>query len=197
MVDIAVDPDALCARRRSALDVTTVQAGADLSVAPLDAAARFVLRLRPETAVGLRSVAGFALDTPMSTCVVDGVRTSARLGPDEWLLLDPQAQSKTLESELVALLSGRMASLVDISHQNVGIAVVGTYAREVINGGCPLDLHDSAFPPGSATRTLLGKAEIVLLRPSEKHAYRLECGRSFAPYVHGFLSQVAREFDAN
>src|SRR6266404_1960637 len=176
--------------------VTTWQTDAAISVAPLDAAARFVLRMRPETALGLRSVARFALDTPMNTCVVNDVRTSARLGPDEWFLLDPEAQSKTLESELEADLSGRLASLVDISHRNVGIAVVGTYAREVINGGCPLDLHDSAFPPGSATRTLLGKAEIVLLRPTEKHAYRVECWRSFAPYVHGFLSQIAREFEA-
>jgi sarcosine oxidase subunit gamma len=71
------------------------------------------------------------------------------------------------------------------------------YAREVINGGCPLDLDDAAFPPGRATRTLLGKAEIVLLRPDTPHTYRIECWRSFAPYVRGLLAEVAREFETN
>jgi sarcosine oxidase, subunit gamma len=197
MVDVAPHPHALRAQRRTALVITALQKGAAISVAPLDSAARFVLRVRSVTAASLPAVAGFALDAPMNTCVVNGTRISARLGPDEWLLLDPQAHSKTLESDLEAELSGRLVSLVDISQRNVGIAVAGTCAREVINGGCPLDLHDSAFPPGSATRTLLGKAEIVLLRPTENHAYRVECLRSFASYVYGYLSQVAREFEAN
>jgi len=33
--------------------------------------------------------------------------------------------------------------------------------RAAINGGCALDLSTVAFPAGTATRTLLGKAEIV------------------------------------
>ena len=45
-----------------------------------------------------------------------------------------------------------------------------------------------------ATRTLLGKAEIILWRLHDAPAYRVECGRSFAPYVYAFLREAAREF---
>ncbi len=46
---------------------------------------------------------------------------------------------------------------------------------------------------GAGTRTLFGKAEIVLIRTDET-AYRLECWRSYATYVQGFLAEAAREF---
>jgi sarcosine oxidase subunit gamma len=64
----------------------------------------------------------------------------------------------------------------------------------LLAAGCPLDLHSSAFSAGAATRTLLGKAEIVLWRPTEAPAYRLDCARSYVPYVFGFLREAAREF---
>jgi sarcosine oxidase subunit gamma len=162
-------------------------------VSMLEPTMRFSLRLRPDTAAELRNAAGFQLDASINTCVVAGARTSARLGPDEWLLLGPEAQSETLAQELDSALAGRFFSLVDISHRNVAITVAGARAREVINGGCPLDLHDEVFLPGRATRTLLGKAEIVLLRPGAQRLYRVECWRSFAPYVLAFLQDVARE----
>jgi sarcosine oxidase subunit gamma len=73
--------------------------------------------------------------------------------------------------------------------------VSGRHAAEVLNSGCPLDLAEAAFPAGTATRTLLGKAEIVLMRLDDGPTYRVECWRSFAQYVHGFLLEAAREFD--
>lgn len=165
-----------------------------ISIVPLEASVRLSLRLREEAAADLRGVAGFDLQQPISRCVEARTLTSARLGPDEWWLLGAEADRQRVVQELGTGLAGTWCSLVDISHRNAGIAVAGTFSREVINGGCPLDLDDSVFPAGSATRTLLGKAEIVLLRPGLPRNYRIECGRSFAPYVHAFLKDVAREF---
>jgi sarcosine oxidase subunit gamma len=118
---------------------------------------------------------------------------SARLGPDEWLLatgateLDPRA-------EITAGLVGTFHALVDIGHRNVGIEVAGRHAPEVLNGGCPLDLADHVFSPGTATRTIFGKAEIVLFRQGPERSYHIECWRSFAPYVRDLLMDTAREF---
>jgi sarcosine oxidase, subunit gamma len=42
------------------------------------------------------------------------------------------------------------------------------------------------------TRTVFGKAEIVLWRPAEQ-SFRLEVWRSFSPYVAHLLHEVARE----
>ena len=62
----------------------------------------------------------------------------------------------------------------------------------MINAGCPLDLSPAAFPAGAATRTLLGKAEIILSRSDDAPAFEIECGRSFAAYVRDFLFVAAR-----
>lgn len=165
-----------------------------ISIALLAANARFSLRMRPEAAASHRCDDRLQLNIPVNRCVLaDGV-TVARLGPDEWLMLGPDAESPALPHEINRALSGQFFSLVDIGHRNTGIATAGQYAREVINGGCPLDLRDAAFPPGSATRTILGKAEIILLRPGTDPTYRIECWRSFAPYVYRFLCENAREF---
>lgn len=165
------------------------------TVSALKASARFSLRLSPEAAVKIGTVACFQIDTPINTCVCAAERTVARLGPDEWLLIGPAADSVSLVRELEDTLYAQFFSLVDIGHSNAAIEVAGHHAPEVINGGCPLDLDDASFPPGSATRTLLGKAEIVLLRLGAERIYRIECWRSFAPYVYGLLKNIAREFD--
>jgi len=43
------------------------------------------------------------------------------------------------------------------------------------------------------TRTLFGKAEIVLWRTTPD-TFRIEVWRSFAPYVLGSLAEAAREY---
>ena len=48
-----------------------------------------------------------------------------------------------------------------------------------------------AFPAGSATRTILGKAEIVLQRRAAD-SFTVTTWRSFAPYVQGFLVEATR-----
>ncbi|BCM87536.1 sarcosine oxidase subunit gamma [Methylobacterium indicum] len=156
-------------------------------VQPAEAEARFSLRLR-----GPLSPGGFPLDRPINTVTGDDRRWVARLGPDEWLIGMPEGEADLLMEAVAADLQGRAHSLVDISHRNVGIEVSGALAAEVLNAGCPLDLGDAAFPAGRATRTLLGKAEIVLIRHAGPvPAYRVECWRSFATYVHGFLQEAA------
>jgi sarcosine oxidase, subunit gamma len=44
-----------------------------------------------------------------------------------------------------------------------------------------------------ATRTLLGKCEIILGRTGAE-TYRVECWRSYSAYVLGFLDEAAREY---
>jgi sarcosine oxidase subunit gamma len=183
--------------RRPVLATSNDRTGAATSVTVLDPAARFSLRIGSAEGANRQTVAGFRIDSPINTCSVEGERLSARLGPDEWLLLAPGPDGISLGQNIAAELKGAFFSLVDISHRNVGFWIDGAHAAEIVNGGCPLDLDDAIFPTGSATRTLLGKAEIVLIRPGNKKAYQVECWRSFAPYVHGLLKDVAREFDAD
>jgi len=157
---------------------------AEVRIAGLDHCARWSLRM-PET---LR-VDGFAVELPVNRASsVDG-RLCARLGPDEWLLCASQSAALTFDA-----LQGRHHSLVDVSHRYAGFAIEGDAAHLVLAAGCPLDVDPTVFTAGSATRTLLGKAEIVLWRLDAAPAFRLECARTFAPYVHAFLQEAAREF---
>ena len=140
--------------------------------------ARWSLRLPAPLALP-----AFALDMPINRASWLGERLAARLGPDEWLLVAPAGDAPDFSA-----LEGRHHSLVDVSHRFAAFAVQG---ENVLAAGCPLDLHPDFFTPGCATRTLLGKAEIVLWRLAEARAYRVECARSFAPYVQRFLEEHA------
>jgi hypothetical protein len=73
------------------------------------------------------------------------------------------------------------------------IEVKGAKAAEAINGFCPLDLDTQAFPVGMCTRTVFGKAEIVLWRTAPE-TFRIEVWRSFASYVLGCLEEAGREY---
>src|SRR5260370_20650028 len=112
------------------------------------------------------------LDMPINTCKVAGERMSARLGPDEWLLIGPEADNVSLGREVAGGLAGSFFSLVYIGHRNVAIQIDGPHAAEIIHGGCALDLDDAHFPGGTATPRLLGKAENRLMRSTVGRALR-------------------------
>ena len=153
-------------------------------IASLDPCARWSLRLR-ETL----PVVGFAVELPVNRASSVEGRMCARLGPDEWLLCAPEGAAPALDA-----LQGLHHSLVELSHAYAGFAIEGDAAHLVLAAGCPLDLDPTVFTAGSATRTLLGKAEIVLWRLDAAPAFRVECARTFAPYVQAFLQEAAREF---
>ncbi|WP_414475677.1 sarcosine oxidase subunit gamma [Microvirga sp. M2] len=164
-------------------------------IRPLPARARYALRLNEAEVTSAGTVAGFSLDIPINTRSGSAGRSSIRLGPNEWLLTGPYADAAMIAGEVDTALGTRFYTLVDVSHRNVGFTVSGRRAAEVLNSGCPLDLADAAFPAGMATRTLMGKAEIVLMRLDDMPTYQVECWRSFSAYVRDYLIEAAREFE--
>ena len=182
------------AQRATAIDSSSASVSSAISIVPVAPCGRFSLRVDPEAVVGVKIGQSLRLDLPINSCLADGERTCARLGPDEWLLLTSETETDRMAQDLQTALSGYVFSLVDISHRNIAFSITGHRARDTINSGCPLDLSDRVFPAGTATRTLLGQAEIVLIRRTGEPTYRIECWRSFAHYVHGILKAGAAEF---
>ena len=119
------------------------------------------------------------MDLPREACrakeIAPGV-TALWLGPEEWLLLGPA--------------NPNAESVVDVSHAFIGLDVTGPAAAETINAACPLDLDPAIFPAGMCTRTIFGKAEIILWR-HDTETFRIEVARSFAAYVLAFLREAA------
>lgn len=163
-------------------------------------ATRFSLRMDATLASAAGRPADFDLTQPINVlreteAAQGGSRLSARLGPDEWLLLaDNDGEgADALAENLTTDLRATAHTLVDISHRNIAIELIGDDAVDVLNTGCPLDLGDRAFPVGMATRTLFAKAEIVLLRvgTDQRPQFRIECWRSFGRYLYAHLRDAA------
>lgn len=137
------------------------------------------LALRGDPAA-LGAAFGIALPTvPCRSATVDG-RAALWLGPDEWLLLSPN------RLDPVEVPGG---AVVDVSHRQIGLLLDGCAAADTLAAGCPLDLHPAAFPPGMCTRTVFGKAEIVLWRTEA--GFHLEVWRSFAAYVCALMAEAS------
>lgn len=153
---------------------------------------------RPATRLSLRAGEGaipglngmLDINLPVKPLTASGGegRYAFWLGPDEWLVIDEYEDD--LAGRLVPAADSYSA--VDISHRNVAIMVDGPGAAVTINAACPLDLRLDKFPIGKVVRTVLGKAEIILYRKDEQ-TFRVECWRSFAPYVFGLLDQGAKD----
>jgi sarcosine oxidase subunit gamma len=161
-------------------------AAAATVVEPAMSGSRYVLQVAPEVAARIGALGPWRIDLAINRSAGREGLISARLGPDEWLLLSAEPASAGIQVA-TETLGAAFHSLVEVSARDVGLIVSGPGAREMINSGCPLDLDDAAFPVGAASRTLLAKAEIVLIRLDGPHAYRLEARRSFGPYVRAFL----------
>jgi len=72
-------------------------------------------------------------------------RAALWLGPDEQLLLVQQSTGRARCRRCARAWPGAHA-LVDISARQMALQVSGTQAADLLNCGCPLDLHPLVFP---------------------------------------------------
>ena len=192
-------------RRLSPLD-GRYAAGPGVVLTPLAPRERISLRAGTEALGAVGAALGFELpqkpQTSAMSAAADGEGRPVRsrvndthaalwLGPDEWLVLGPDASTDDELSLMPKLAAIDNASGVDVSHRNLAIRVEGPAAEAVISAGCPQDIRLRSFPVGACSRTVLTKAEIVLWRTGET-TFEIECWRSFADYVWAFLEDAAR-----
>lgn len=152
---------------------------------PVEDCTRLSLRISGEHLE--KAAKAFGQDIPARIGVMssgDG-RFALCLGPDEWLLLAPAEGAPQILAQFAKMDTSVLYSLVDVSHRSVGIEISGPEAQLMLNSGCPLDLDNLAV--GDCARTLLDKAEIVLMKLDHAH-YRLEVARSFAQFTWDFLT---------
>ena len=171
----------------SDLSPATPFSGSTASIRPLGHAGRAVLRCPATMIDTVAERLGIAL--PIEACrSAEAAGLSALwLGPDEWLLLAPDAPDDWVAS-VQARLGDALCSLVDVSHRQVALEVKdgAVDAETLLASGCALDLSLRGFPVGMCTRTMYDKAEIVLWRRAPDR-FHIEVWRSFARYVEGLL----------
>lgn len=156
------------------------------------------LRVDPAgpAAARVASVLGAGLPTEPNTVVSPGEYAVLWLGPDEWLVVGPDTGVRgpaSLVSSLREALDGERGSAVDLSANRTTVEVSGPRARDVLENGCPLDLHPRVFYPGRCAQTVLARTQVVLWQTGPQPSYRLLVRCSFADYLAAWLTDAARE----
>ncbi len=152
------------------------------------------LRVDPAspTARELEHVLGARLPRTIGEVVGDAQHNVLWQGPDEWLVVS-QMSADALVPALAEAVAGGHAAVVDVSANRTVLELKGTAARDVLEKGCPLDLHPRAFGPGRAVTTTLARIPLVLWQAGPD-SYRLLPRASFADYVARWLLDASREF---
>jgi sarcosine oxidase subunit alpha len=150
------------------------------------------VRAGPHAATSIGLGIGVLLPTVPNRSVIARDRAALWLGPDEWLIQAPPGTA-ALAGQAHRAAEPYPASVVDVSHATRALEIVGPRAAWCLNAFCALDLDLQAFPVGKCTRTVLGKAGIVLWRVAAE-VFRIEVPRSWLPYVWACLEEARLEF---
>ena len=155
---------------------------------PAAPASRISLRAPVASLAALSSALGVDIPAKPKASARAGDRSALWLGPDEWLVIDEGGA----DLMAAAASSRTLHSAVDVSHRNTAIIVSGPGAEATLSAACPQDLSAHVFPVGACSRTLFGKAEIVLVRTGPE-TFRVEVWRSFSDFVFGLLAEAAED----
>ncbi|WP_433920016.1 sarcosine oxidase subunit gamma [Streptomyces canus] len=153
------------------------------------------VRVDPASAAADRT--GRTLGAPLprrcGDTAASGLHTILWLGPDEWLVLS-RADAGTVTAKVRQALDGDPGSVVDVSANRTTLELSGPAAREVLEKGCPLDLHPRAFGPGRAVSTTVGPIAVLLWQLDDAPTYRLLPRSSFADYLARWLIDAMSEY---
>lgn len=164
--------------------------GAGVSLSSATATSQWLLQCRASEVEAIRAQTGLALgSTLLASTPLDGWH-ALHLSPDEWLLIAGDDADQSLAERINAVDGGY--SLVDVSNRSLGLRIDGANATDLLANACPLDLE--LLQDGACTRTLLGKATIVLWRHGE--AWQISYARSFHDYVLALLKELVTDLPA-
>lgn len=148
----------------------------------------------PRFGEAVRELIGVALPARPNSFETQGAFAALWLGPDEWLIVAPEADHPDLARRLRRALAGLHAAVVDVSASRTILELAGPKARELLLKGCPLDLHPRSFGPGRCAQSLLAKAQVLIQQTDETPTYRLYVRPSYAHYVAAWLMDAMREY---
>jgi sarcosine oxidase subunit gamma len=163
-----------------------------VSLQPAPVCARFNLRIAPEHLAQASAIWGMALPNSIGQLVAGDGYYAACIGPDEWFLILPINARLAIEEGFAELYQSVPHSLVDISHREVGILVEGPDAAQALQASIAFDVIN--MPVGSGRRTIIDKAQIILLREAPDR-FRVEVWNSFSDHVWGLLAGICREIE--
>lgn len=157
--------------------------------------ARFSLRVRPDHRAALAQALGLDLPPRIGDRAGVGAGAGGRealcLGPDEWLILAPEAPPLTAAAK--AIYAQAPHSLTEISDREITLRLSGPQVLDLLATGCPRDV--AALAEGCGCRTVFDSATVVLWRDGAAE-FRMDVWRSFAPHVRALMALAESELKA-
>ena len=144
---------------------------------------------------GVESVIGARAPIEPNTVSRVGDTLIVWLGPDEWLVVSPPDGKDGLAAKLQEALTGLHVSVNDISGGQTIIRLRGARARDLLNKGCPLDLHPRAFGVGQCAQSHIAKSNALIIQVDDRPTYDVVVRRSFADYLARWLNHAGMEYD--
>jgi heterotetrameric sarcosine oxidase gamma subunit len=89
-----------------------------------------------------------------------------------------------------------LVTVVDVTHGLTLLQLVGRASAAVLAKLCPVDLHDSVTPNGSALRSLVAGVVVGVIRDdvANQHRYWVFSERSVGRYLFDALLDAGAEF---
>jgi sarcosine oxidase, subunit gamma len=138
------------------------------------------------------------LPTEVCSSAIQNSVTALWLGPDQWLVTCPASDVVFFISTLREALEEVYHALTDVTDGRVALRLAGPNARDVLEKGCPLDLHPRAFPVGRCAQSLLAKASVLIHLvdddPRAGPSFDVYVPRSFSHYVFAWLEDAGMEY---
>ena len=179
-----------------AVELRNVAVAGDRSVALLEKPFLTMMSIRVEpgsdAARKIEAVLGTGLPQHCGEVSAQGAHTVLWLGPDEWLVVSATTPEALLGSLQTGAGDGR-AQIVDVSANRTVLEISGSAARDVLEKGCPTDLHPRAFADGTAITTTLARVPVLLWK-IDAARFRVMPRASLARYVAAWLLDAAQEF---
>ncbi|MFQ5621774.1 MAG: sarcosine oxidase subunit gamma [Paracoccaceae bacterium] len=158
---------------------TRLEEVADLAIVSL------ATPLGGEAAVAEALTAAYGCEVPpvgRSALSADGATRLLAMARDQLFVVFPHAPPDALS--VVAEKTGGAGYLTDQSDTWFALRLSGPGALGALERICLLDLHESAFPPGSAARTVMEHMGCIVLREMEDTFLLLSARSSARSFLH-------------
>jgi sarcosine oxidase subunit gamma len=139
---------------------------------------------------GVEKLLRQALPDEANTFTTNGEHIIYWLGPDEWLVITNETMSEAQSQRYSAALGDHDAALNDLSGGQVLLRLSGARVEKLLAKGCPIDLHESAFPVGACAQSGLAKANVLIARVNATGTFDVVVRRSFSDYLLNWLAQA-------
>jgi heterotetrameric sarcosine oxidase gamma subunit len=142
----------------------------------------------------LAAALGVAPDAATNRTATRGDTTILWVGPERWLVVEPERADRDLDTLLRGALADTCAGVTDLGNGRTTLRIAGPRSRDLLAKGSAVDFHVRAFPVGACAQGLLGHVGALFHAVDETPRFDLLIARSYAQTVWEWLIESSAEY---